>query len=92
MKEQDFTIYDEVSELPIHALDDNIIRKMAEASEVSYEEIYNKYKEIVKDGVKYFVSYNKKEVVVITKKAMFKCPGKYFEDFEEAKIHLAEII
>jgi len=92
MKEINYTVFDKISGLPVYGLDDGFVREMAQRKDKSLSEFFNEIKsELQKEGIKYFVSHNKKEIIVTKTSGLFKCIGEYFLDYDEAKECLKEL-
>jgi len=85
MQEISYQIFDKTSGLPIYSMTDKFIRDMAERTEKSCSEVFNRIKsEIEKHGIQYFVSNDKKTVRAIAGPGLFKCQGEYFSNYEDA--------
>ena len=80
-----YPIRDKVSGLAIYGMSDAFIEEMAIRQNKSCLEIVEEInKQISKEGLRYFIPRDKKEIIVIGKYGGFKCQGNYFDNYKEA--------
>lgn len=90
MKEINYQIFDEESGLPIETLTDSMIREFAGLDGCTNEEMYNKYKTLIKrNGVKYMIPGanipgTELKINCVPKGAMSACAPEYFDVYEDA--------
>jgi hypothetical protein len=85
MQEIDYSVFDKVSGLVIQPLTDKLIRSMAEAGDESLSDTFNRVKEATKkNGIQYFIKRDDLELTAMSKGAVLKCQGEYFDNYEEA--------
>lgn len=81
--EKDYTLYDEVSGLPI--VSDKTVRELAQKDNISFEEMLKTMKkEIRNEKIRYFVPTKKDKILAIPQPLMVATPGEYFDKYEDA--------
>ena len=91
MREINYTLFDEYSNLPIHGLTDEYVREMAKIKDKSLSEIFKSLKSnIKKNGLQYFVSEDKSKIIVIQNGGLFKYVGRYFDNYDDAIIDMLD--
>ena len=89
---EDLSIIDEVSGLVISPLSDEMIRKLAsyDDEETPKELRERMLKSLKKEGIKYFVRTNSKDIECMSGKGFYSTPGEYYDVYEDALEAVAE--